>query len=68
MLNLGGLDGLNFYANILQVASYEQLLKQANNDDILRELKRQNEQYLEKILSNQAEILSRLERIENNAI
>lgn len=70
MLNLnnsfafGGLDGLNFYANILQIASYEQLLKQANNDDILKELKHQNGEYLEKILEKQDEILELLKKLE----
>lgn len=65
MLNFGGLDGLNFYANILQIASYEELLKQADNDDIMQELDHQNQAYLEQILRNQAEILKRLERLEN---
>ena len=66
MLNYGGLDGLNFYANILQIASYQELLQQANNNDILQELQHQNNEYLEKILQNQALIIQRLERLENN--
>ena len=65
MLDIGGLDGLNFYANILQIASYEELLRQADNDDIMTELDHQNKAYLEEILRNQAEILKRLERLEN---
>lgn len=65
MLNQNGLDGLNFYANILQIASYEELLNQANNDDIMTELQHQNKAYLEEIIKNQAEILKRLERLEN---
>ena len=65
MLNYSGLDGLNFYANLLQVASYQELLAQANNNDILRELNHQNKEYLEKILENQKEIIERLERFEN---
>ena len=65
MLNVSGLDGLNFYANILQIASYEQLLKQADNDDIMTELDHQNKAYLEQIIKTQAEILNRLERLEN---
>lgn len=65
MLNYSGLDGLNFYANLLQVASYQELLAQANNNDILRELNHQNKEYLEKILENQKEIIERLERLEN---
>lgn len=62
MLNF---ESFNFYANIIQILSYQQLLAQANNDDLMRELQRQNEEYLERILKNQAEILYRLERIEN---
>ena len=57
MLNYGALDGLNFYANILQVASYQELLAQANNDDIMQELDHQNKEYFEKIIE-------RLDRIE----
>lgn len=63
MLNF---DGFNFYANVIQILSYQQLLAQANNDDLMRELQHQNEVYLERILKNQAEILCRLERNENN--
>ena len=65
MLNFGGLDGLNFYANILQIASYQELLNQANNDDIMTELQHQNKAYLEEIIKNQTEILKRLERLED---
>ena len=60
MLNFGGLDGLNFYANILQIASYQELLNQANNDDIMTELQHQNKAYLETIIKNQVEIIKRL--------
>ena len=68
MLNYGGLDGLNAYANILQIASYQELLQQANNDDIMQELDHQNKEFLEQILKNQAEIISRLERLENERL
>ena len=63
MLNF---DGFNFYANIIQILSYQQLLQQANNDDLMNELQHQNKEFLEKIIQNQAEILQRLERIEKN--
>ena len=63
MLNLGGLDGLNAYANILQIASYQELLNQANNDDIMTELQHQNKAYLEQILNNQKTIIGLLEDI-----
>lgn len=66
MLNPSGLDGLNFYANILQIASYQELLQQANNNDILQELNHQNKDYLEQILNNQKQIIEKLERLNKN--
>lgn len=63
---LNGLDGLNTYANILQIASYQELLNQANNDDIMTELQHQNAEFLEQILNNQIEILKLLKG-DNNA-
>ena len=59
------LENLNTFANLVQIASYQELLDQANNDDIMTELQHQNKEYLEQILVNQAEILKRLERLEN---
>ena len=58
------LENLNTFANLVQIASYQELLEQANNDDIMTELQHQNNAYLEQILKNQAEIISRLERLE----
>lgn len=57
MLNNDGLDNLEIMANLLQVASYVENLKQTSNDRILEELQKQNKVYLE-------EILNRLERLE----
>ena len=59
------LENLNTFANLVQIASYQELLEQANNDDIMTELQHQNNAYLEQILKNQTEILKRLERLEN---
>lgn len=59
------LENLNTFANLVQIASYQELLEQANNDDIMTELQHQNKAYLEQILKNQAEMISRLERLEN---
>ena len=59
------LENLNTLANLVQIASYEEILHQADNNDIMQELDRQNQHYLEQILKNQAEIISRLERLEN---
>lgn len=58
------LENLNTFANLVQIASYQEILEQANNNDILRELNHQNKEFLEKILQNQTEILNRLERLE----
>ena len=65
MLDTNSLEGLNTYANILQIASYEQLLRQADNDDIMQELDHQNQAYLEQIIKIQTKILRKLERLEN---
>jgi hypothetical protein len=56
---------LNTFANFVQIASYQELLQQASNDDLFNELQKQNEIYLKQILNNQTEILRRLERLEN---
>jgi hypothetical protein len=59
------LENLNTFANLVQIASYQELLEQANNDDLMDELQHQNKAYLEEILKMQKEILTRLERLEN---
>jgi hypothetical protein len=59
------LENLNTFANLVQLASYQELLVQANNDDLMEELQHQNKAYLEQILNMQKEILTRLERLEN---
>jgi len=59
------LKNLNTFANLVQIASYQELLEQANNDDLMEELQHQNKAYLEQILNMQKEILTRLERLEN---
>ena len=58
------LENLNTFANFVQILSYQELLEQANNDDIMSELQHQNKAFLEQIIKNQAEIISRLERLE----
>ena len=59
------LENFNTFANFVQIASYQELLQQASNDDLFEELQNQNTTYLEQILKNQTEILKRLERLEN---
>lgn len=63
--NFNLLDTLEVVSNILQVLNYIENLEQTSNDKILKELQHQNNEFLEKILQNQAEILNRLERLEN---
>ena len=59
------LENLNTFANLIQIASYQEILKETSNDELFEELQHQNKQYLEQILKNQTEILRRLERLEN---
>lgn len=67
-------NNLNILANILQVANYEMLLKDANNNDLLRFLQHQDNDLLdkiikqnEKIIQQNAEIIKLLKGGKNNA-
>lgn len=60
---LSWLDLLNVLSMILQVESYEQNLKQTSNDDLLSELQKQDQEYLDKILDNQNKIINLLNDI-----
>lgn len=51
---------LTMFDTFLQMADFQMNVRQSSNDDIMRELGRQNEKYLEKIIKNQEEILSKL--------
>lgn len=57
------LENLNTFANLVQIASYQELLAQANNDDLMEELQHQNKAYLEEILNMQRQILNELKRL-----
>jgi hypothetical protein len=59
------LSNLDTFANFIQILSYQELLEQATADDVLQELQHQNKAYLEQILNMLKEILTRLERLEN---
>lgn len=61
--NLSFLDFLTIFSVGLQVSGYEQNLKQASTDDLMRELQKQDSEYLRKILENQKEILDELSKI-----
>lgn len=57
------IDMLTLFDTFLQMADFQMNVQQSSNDDIMRELGRQNNEYLEKIIANQEEILKRLAEI-----
>lgn len=60
-------NNLDLTSLILQLYSVILLLQDFNNTDLMRELQKQDSEYLEKILKNQEEILNILkERKTNN--
>lgn len=54
------IDMLTMFDTFLQVADFDMNMRQVGNDDIMRALEHQNKAYLEKIIKNQEEILSKL--------
>ena len=58
--NLTGLDILTVFSVILQIMGYQQDKQQVSNDILLKELQKQNSEYLEKIIRNEKEILETL--------
>lgn len=61
--NLSYLDVLTVFSVVLKTLGYYQDQKQASNNDILRELQKQDRTYLDKIIENQNKIL---EILKNN--
>lgn len=61
--SLSFLDFLTIFSVGLQVSGYEQNLKQASTDDLMRELQKQDREFLDKIIANQEEILKKLAEI-----
>ena len=62
---------LSVVANVLQIENYRMLLKDATNNDILKELQIQDQTlaeqtnvYLKKIIEQNEEILKKIEKIE----
>lgn len=64
--NLSFLDFLTIFSVGLQVSGYEQNLKQASTDDLMKELQRQDRNYLDKILENQKEIMEILSDLKSD--
>ena len=58
--NLDFLDMLTILSVILQIMGYRSDMSQSSNDDLMRELQRQDKAYLEKIIENQNKILEKL--------
>ena len=64
--NLSFLDFLTIFSVGLQISGYEQNLRQASTDDLMKELQRQDRDYLDKILDSQKEIMSILSQIKED--
>ena len=64
--NLSFLDFLTIFSVGLQVSGYQQNLKQATTDDLMRELQRQDRDYLERIIDNQKEIMKILSDLKSD--
>ena len=58
--NLEFLDILTILSLILQIMGYQNDMSQSSNDDLMRELQRQDKAYLEKIIENQNKIIEKL--------
>jgi hypothetical protein len=58
--NNGFFDILAIFSLGLQMAVYEQTQRQATTDDLMRELRKQDIEYFEKIIENQNKILQKL--------
>ena len=58
--NLDFLDVLTILSVALQIMGYQNGMSQSSNDDLMKELQRQDKAYLEKIIDNQNKILEKL--------
>ena len=58
--NLDFLDILTILSVALQIMGYRNDMSQSSNDDLMRELQRQDKAYLEKIIDNENKILEKL--------
>ena len=58
--NLDFLDVLTILSVMLQIMGYQNDMSQSSNDDLMKELQRQDKAYLEKIIENENKILEKL--------
>ena len=61
--NLDFLDVITILSVMLQIMGYKNDISQSSNDDLMRELQRQDKAYLEKIIENQNKILEKLAKL-----
>ena len=57
------LDILTIFSVMLQVVGYKNDISQSSNDDLMRELQKQDKRYLDKIIENQNNILEILRNL-----
>ena len=57
------LDVLTILSVMLQIIVYQNDISQSSNDDLMRELHRQDKEYLDKIIENQNKILEKLAKL-----
>ena len=58
--NLDFLDTLTILSVMLQIMGYQNDMSRSSNDDLMKELQRQDKAQLEKIIENQNKILEKL--------
>ncbi len=58
--NLDFLDMLTILSVMLQIMGYQNDMSQSSNDDLMKELQRQDKAYLEKLIENENKILEKL--------
>ena len=57
---------LTIFSVMLQVVGYKNDISQSSNDDLMRELQKQDNRYLDKIIENQNKILEILNEISSS--
>ena len=58
--NLDFLDVLTILSVALQIMGYQNDMSQSSNDDLMKELQRQDKAHLDKIIENENKILDKL--------
>lgn len=64
--NLSFLDMLTVFSVFLQILGYQNDMTQSSNDDLMRELQKQDREYFEQIISNQNKIMSILSELKQD--